>query len=72
MQIEDNIPPPRTQAKYPFGIMKVGQSLFFPDEPDGSSSRPAVASRVYAHSKRDGSKFLARKADGGTRIWRIA
>jgi len=74
MQIEDNIPvpPSKTEAKYPFKNMTVGQSVFFPDEPDGSASRPSVAARVYAHREDDGSKFTARSIDGGVRIWRIA
>jgi hypothetical protein len=87
MKIENNIPMPVTSKsspyrKYPFAEMKVGDSVFFADEPKGTQSNPSVASRMYsAHSRKKfssrkkpdgGSKFTSRKEGTGVRIWRIA
>ena len=78
MHIEKNIPIPEAAGKtgrptiYPFKDMSVGDSLFFPDEPKGSQSNPAAASKHA--TRRDGPcegwRFVARSIDGGVRIWR--
>ena len=61
--------------KYGFGLMAVGDSIFFADQPKGSASRPAAASHVFAMQRtRAGKpcKFSARKEGNGVRVWRIA
>ena len=60
--------PKRGEFVYPFKDMRVGDSVFFPDEPKGGRSNPAVAAKVYG--AKYGKKFSARKMDGGVRIWR--
>ena len=75
MQIEDNIPPPEPSHRgvmYPFRRMKVGQSVFFADEPKGTASKPAIAARVAQCDSKKELMFTARKIAGGVRIWRIA
>lgn len=76
MKIEDGIEiPPRrgggAPPKYPFGKMKVGQSIFFPNEEKGSQSTPAMAAYSYARLKGNKIRFEARIEEGGVRIWRV-
>ena len=71
-KIEKDVPTPtETQrtAKYPFGKMEVGDSIFISSEespPSGSYS----ASSYYA-LRHPELKFTTRKVEGGYRIWRI-
>lgn len=78
MEIETNVPMPtamdgKPRRSWPFKDMNVGESVFFADEPSGSSSRPVVAAYVLAHNRREAgqsSRFKAQSIDGGVRIWR--
>ena len=70
-RIEKNIPIPANASarlKYPFGEMEVGDSIFLPNEPKGSLSRPSLAAHTFG--KRNGKRFAARAENGGVRIWR--
>ena len=58
---------PATTKKYPFGDMSIGESFLVPE---GDNSNNVVRS-AHAYGKRNGMKFTSRKAEGGTRIWRI-
>ena len=65
-EIEDNVPLPTrfTTRRYPFNIMKVGQSF---------TSGKSVVSAVSANHKQrpqDG-RFIARKEGDHYRVWRI-
>jgi hypothetical protein len=70
MKIDKNVPLPNVRASYAWAEMQIGDSVFFDNEPAGSSSKQAMASKVYAaiHIK----KFSARKEGSGVRIWRVA
>lgn len=74
MIIEKNIPGPiggrNGRIKYPFREMEIGDSVFFPDEPKGSQSKPAMAARINATHW--GWRFSSRKEGTGVRIWRVA
>lgn len=67
-KIEDDVPRPEKKTKYPFGDMKVDQSVFIP----GKTSRQ-VANAMSTY-RRKGMKFTTeyRTEDGveGTRVWR--
>lgn len=75
MIIEKNIPIPSgtgitgRRAKYPFGEMEVGDSLFIDNEPRGSQSGASMASKQ--HGARYGKKFTSRTEGNGVRIWRV-
>ena len=55
-------------AKYPFKELAVGDSFFVPDA-DGLSGR-RMHSTAYNYGKRYGMKFVARRVEGGMRVWR--
>lgn len=58
--------------KYPFKGMEIGDSFFvsFDDGGDGLVRR--MHSTAYNYGRRYGMKFVARKVEGGVRIWRKA
>ena len=67
-KIEKNIDiPPHKNTRYPFGVMKVGDSFFVEG---GKSNALSCAARL--HARRHGGKFTVRQVDGGVRVWRIA
>ena len=73
-EVESDIPIPRSgmgRPKYPWPDMKVGDSFFVPNRPDGS--RPAVSSAASYQMGRSGKKatYSTRKEAGGVRIWRV-
>lgn len=72
MRIDRGIPIPKRAKRnqYPFGRMEIGDSVFFPDEPKGNQSNPAVGARVYR--RRHGKVFTTRVENGGVRIWRVS
>lgn len=74
-QIESNVSIPAPSGlkrgpkpKYPFGEMKIGDSVFFDD--CNTSSNCIVA--AYNYGRRKNMKFSARSQDEGVRIWRVA
>jgi len=68
-KIEKGIPVEGLRARYNFWEMKVGDSMFFKDEPKASQSNPAQAARSFGMC--NGLKFTSRKVGNGVRIWRI-
>lgn len=66
--IDKTIPLPRgkTQGKYPWREMEVGDSFLFPAE----KAFPRQAARTAG--QRLNRKFTVRKTDEGFRCWRIA
>ena len=69
-EIERGIEMPvvKTKAKYPFRDLAVGDSFFVPDGEVASSKR--MHSTAYNYGKRYGMKFVARRVEGGVRVWR--
>ena len=69
IKIDTGIPIPRkrSELKYPFGALRVGESLFVNNCTPGALS----GSRQYAAQKY-GFKFVMRTVEGGVRVWRIA
>ena len=62
------MPVMKVKAKYPFKDLAVGDSFFVPDA-DGLSGR-RMHSTAYNYGKRYGMKFVARRVEGGMRVWR--
>ena len=64
------IPPPasRRRCKYPFAVMKVGDSFFVPGG-KRSTIRSAVHTRRKAHPN---ERWVVRTKDNGVRVWRAA
>lgn len=71
--IEAGVPLPKQRRRYsayPFAELAIGDSFIVPQDPDGSPP-VRVFTQVYAWSRRDGRQFMARRVDGGIRVWRI-
>jgi hypothetical protein len=58
----------RQSAKYPFKDLAVGDSFFVPEAELVNSKR--MHSTAYNYGKRYGRKFVARRVEGGVRVWR--
>ena len=59
------------EVKYPFKEMDIGDSFFVSFEVGGDGLVRRMHSTAYNYGKRLGRKFLARKVEGGVRIWRM-
>ena len=69
MQIDKNVPIAETSYNsYCWEKMEIGDSSFFDNEPNGASSNPSVAARMWGAKHK--VKFLARREGNGVRIWR--
>lgn len=73
-KLEDTIVPPpataRSNGRWPFNEMEVGQSFFIPET--DSAAMNAVNSEASVRGRRLGKKFTVRTVAGGKRCWRIA
>ena len=73
--IESKIPIPAKGTGrgpiYPFHDMKVGDSFFVPDPPDGQRNR--IYSSAYGQRRTSGGKvrYTCRLESGGVRVWRV-
>lgn len=71
-RVNSDVPLPTHLGKYPFGEMKVGDSIFVPGREQGMRATKAAHTFGYTH----GLKFTTRSTneDGvmGVRIWRVA
>ena len=70
-EIEKDVPTPtgaQRTAKYPFGKMEVGDSVFVPSEKRLSGIHSCA---TYYGLRHPPKKFTTRKVEGGYRIWRI-
>ena len=63
------LPPASYRGKYPFEIMKIGES-FFIAEGDPRTMRVRSAASVFTRRHRD-YIFVVRAVEGGVRIWRV-
>ena len=64
------LPPKRSRAgKYPFWLMKVGDSFFVPTTERIHIQR--IAASMSMESKRHGGKYTLRVIEDGVRVWRI-
>lgn len=67
VSIERDIPlPPPKNEKYPFRVMRVGDSFFF-----GSDDLASVRSTAALHKKRKGALFRIAATPAGFRCWRV-
>lgn len=68
MKIESSytVPMLTPRQSYPFGQMKVGDSILVPGQ--GGTTGAGAA---YAYGRRHKKKFTCRSEKGGVRIWRV-
>ena len=68
-QTEQPIPPVASNRKYPFGLLKVGQSFYV----EGHTTTGNVCSATYRYKQmHPGTDFTARIVSGGVRVWRTS
>lgn len=66
-KISKNVPPPNTVKKYPFEIMKVGDSFWIPREYFSKNTQ----NNVHKCAKERGFKVSTRTYTDGMTVWRI-
>jgi hypothetical protein len=66
VEVSKDVPLPVSRKKYPYTDMDVGDSFFVPE-----GKLQLVCNYNYRAGKRLGLKFIARKEDGGVRVWRV-
>jgi hypothetical protein len=70
LRVDSDVPLPAETARerYPFPVMRVGDSFLLPDAGTAKNARSAA----WMYSKRHGVKFSCRRLENGWRIWRVA
>jgi len=66
ISVESGIPMPTRSSKYPYEELSVGDSFLVTDIPS-----QIVSNNNWRMSKKLGRRFVAKKVDGGVRVWRI-
>lgn len=63
----------KSNNKYPFAQMEVGDSFFVKDTKTPDKTRNTLASAVWYYKKRNGSKtnFYTKMYVTGVRVWRV-
>ena len=69
--VEHNIPVPTSSgkgrpSKYPWAVMKVGDSFFVP-----GIKTVQIAGVAQSQARNHGTKWTTRAVNGGARVWRI-
>lgn len=67
VEISKDIPLPLPRRRYPYAEMQVGESFLV----DGGSLQ-VVCNANYRAGKRLSRKFIARREEGGVRVWRTS
>ena len=65
--LDKDVPLPEARKRYPYREMEVGDSFFV--EGGGIQN---ICNQNYRTGKKLGKSFIARKEDGGVRVWRTA
>lgn len=66
VEVSRDVPLPPARRRYPYVVMEVGESFFV-----DSGSLQVVCNANYRASKRLGRRFIARREEGGVRVWRV-
>lgn len=70
LQIDPDVPMPKSKTRYPFKEMEVGDSIFFAELSRATSARVSAAQFTQKHEPT--WKFTLKRVDGGWRLWRAA
>ena len=65
--LDKDIPVPEPRKRYPYREMEIGDSFFVP-----AGGIQNICNQNYRTGKKLGRSFIARKEDGGVRVWRTA
>ena len=67
IDVQKDVPVPEARKRYPYKEMDIGDSFFV----DGGGIQN-VCNQNYRMGKKLGMSFIARKEEGGVRVWRTA
>ena len=67
IDVQKDVPVPEARKRYPYKEMDIGDSFFV----DGGGIQN-VCNQNYRMGKKLGMSFIARKEEGGIRVWRTA
>lgn len=65
--LDKDVPLPEARKRYPYKEMEVGDSFFV--EGGGIQN---ICNQNYRTGKKLGRSFIARKEEGGVRVWRTS
>ena len=65
--LDKDVPLPEARKRYPYKEMEIGDSFFV--EGGGIQN---ICNQNYRTGKKLGRSFIARKEEGGVRVWRTA
>ena len=65
--LDKDVPLPEARKRYPYREMEVGDSFFV--EGGGIQN---ICNQNYRTGKKLGKSFIARKEEGGVRVWRVS
>ena len=65
--LDKDVPLPEARKRYPYKEMEVGDSFFV--EGGGIQN---ICNQNYRTGKKLGKSFIARKEEGGVRVWRTS
>ena len=65
--LDKDVPLPESRKRYQYKDMEVGDSFFV--EGGGIQN---ICNQNYRTGKKLGRSFIARKEDGGVRVWRVS
>ena len=67
MEVQKDVPIPEARKRYPYKEMDIGDSFFV-----DAGGIQNVCNQNYRMGKKLGMSFIARKENGGVRVWRTA
>lgn len=67
LDVQKDVPVPVPRKRYPYASMEIGDSFFV--EGGGIQN---ICNQNYRTGKKLGMSFIARKEEGGIRVWRTA
>ena len=67
MEVQKDVPIPEARKRYPYRDMDIGDSFFV-----DAGGIQNVCNQNYRMGKKLGMSFIARKENGGVRVWRTA
>lgn len=67
VEVSRDVPLPPPRRRYPYGEMEVGESFLIP-----GGTLQVVCNANYRAGKRLSRKFIARREEGGVRVWRTS
>ena len=66
VEVNKDVPLPEPKRRYPYKVMEVGESFLV-----AGGRLQVVCNANYRAGKKLARKFIARREEGGVRVWRV-